>query len=224
VLTLAQAVGSAAQLALAADRARFPSAVRRPGERVFQRSLAIDGVASPEGALELVLQQADLHCAPAPADAQPFERLGQHRELRVHASVDLDSMTLRRITAAERSSESYGDAPWRDRDADVAWLAGRPALGGVARAVLERFSADPADAPLRDALLHLSPTVVQCIPSIAERWRSALAARTQAGAPAPSMMASGGMTDSCYMWRRNGFLARRIESELKVFREGPKGR
>jgi hypothetical protein len=220
VLTLAQAVGSAAQLALVADRARFGAPARRAGERVFQRSLAIDGVLSPEGPLELVLQQADVHFAPAPPDAQPLDRLARHLELRVHATVDLDSMTLRRLSAAERSTDSFTDSPWRERSADVAWLAGRPAMGGVARAVLERFGADPADAPLRDALLHLSPTIVQCIPSIAERWRAALGAGTDVSR-APSMMGHGGMTDSCYMWRRDGFLAKRIESELKAFRQPP---
>jgi hypothetical protein len=218
VLTLAQAVGSAARLAHAADRARFGDAARRPGERVFQRSLAIDGVSSPEGALELVLQQADVHCAPAPADAQPFDRLARHHELRVHASVDLDAMALRRTSAAERSAESaFAESSWRDRDADVAWLSGRPAMGGIARAVLERFGDRIEDAPLRDALLHLSPTIVQCIPAIAERWRAAVSAG--GGAARPNMIGSGGMTDSCYMWRRDGFMAKRIESELRAFRE-----
>ena len=133
----------------------------------------------------------------------------------------LDAMALRQVSAAERSSESaFAEIAWRDRDADVAWLTGRPALGGVARMVLERFGDDPADAPLRDALLHLSPTVVQCIPAIAERWRAAMSAGSRSGARQPGMMGSGGMTDSCYMWRRDGFLAKRIEGELRAFREG----
>lgn len=215
VLTLAQMVGSTAQLALAVDRARHgESPGRWTGERVFQRSLSIDGIASPEGALELVIQLADVHCAPAPPDALPFARLALHTELRVHGGVDLGTMTLRPLRAAERSGDAsaFGTAVWRDRDADVAWLAGRPAMGGVARAVLERFGDVPADAPLRDALLNLSPTVVQCIPAIAERWS---AART---GERPGMMASGGMLDSCYMWRRDGFLAQRVETELATFR------
>lgn len=215
VLTLAQCVGSTALQALGLDRARHgASPERRPGERVLQRSLCIDGIASPDGALELVLQLADVHFAPAAEDAPPLARLALHHELRVHASVDLDGMKLRSLRAAERSAQTaFEDAPWRDRDADVAWLAGRGAMGGIARAVLERFGDAPADAPLRDALLNLSPTVVQCIPAIAERWRAA-----QGGAR-PGMMGSGGMLDSCYMWRRGGFLAQRVESELRVFRE-----
>jgi hypothetical protein len=170
-----------------------------------------------------VLQQADVHCAPAPAEAEPVARLALHHELRVHATIDLDTMTLRRLSAAERSAESpVAEVAWRDRDADVAWLAGRPALGGVARAVLERFGDTPADAPLRDALLHLSPTVVQCIPAVAERWRAAMSARRGNTAGLPSMMGSGGMTDSCYMWRRDGFLARQNDAGMRAFRDGPK--
>jgi hypothetical protein len=88
-------------------------------------------------------------------------------------------------------------------------------MGGVARAVIERFGDAPADAPLRDALLNLSPTVVQCIPAIAERWN---VAERLPGISRPGMMASGGMLDSCYMWRRGGFLAQRIETELETFR------
>jgi hypothetical protein len=33
------------------------------------------------------------------------------------------------------------------------------------------------------------------VPAVMERWQS------RPGAPRPGMMAGGGMTDSCYMWR-----------------------
>src|SRR5574342_819992 len=82
VLTLAQCVGSTALQALHVDRARYgEEPPRAPGERVFQRSLSIDGIAAPEGSLELVLQLADVHCAPAAPDAEPFARLARHTEL-----------------------------------------------------------------------------------------------------------------------------------------------
>lgn len=221
VQTLALCVGSTAELALAADRARHGTPARRPGERIFQRSLAIDGLAAPDGGLELALQLADVLCAPSPADAMPFDRLAHHYELRVNAHIDLDSMTLRKVDAAERSAESEsGPSAWRERGADVAWLAGQGAMGGVARAVLTRI-AGPADAPLRDALLNLSPTVIQCVPAISERWR-ARAAAAAAGAGSPGMFASGGMVDSCYMWRRGGFLAERVDAELKAYHAATK--
>jgi hypothetical protein len=213
VQTLALCVGSTAGRALTADRELHGEARREAGTRIFQRSLSIDGLSARDGALDLELQLDDVHCAPAPPDADPFAKLARHDELRIHASVDLDTMTLRTLTAAERRTQPGRPEPrWRDRDADVAWLAGQGTMGGVARAVLSRL-VDPSDAPLRDALLNLSPTVVQCIPGISERWRS------RAPADSPSMFASGGMVDSCYMWRRGGFLSQRIEAELRAFRE-----
>jgi hypothetical protein len=220
VQTLALCVGSTAEMALTADRARFATPMRRPGERIFHRSLSIDGLAAGDGGLLLALQLADVHCAPSPADALPFERLARHYELRVNAHVDLDTLALRKLEAADRSADSAsGSSAWRSRDADVVWLAGQGAMGGVARAVLTRL-VDAEDAPLRDALLNLSPTVIQCVPAISERWR------TRAGGPAggntPGMFASGGMLDSCYMWRRGGFLAQRVEAELKAYHAATK--
>ncbi|HXK24785.1 MAG TPA: DUF2889 domain-containing protein [Myxococcota bacterium] len=212
VHTLALCVASTAERALAADRALHGEAQRASGTRIFQRSLSIDGLAASDGALDLEMQLSDVHFAPTPPDADPFAMLARHEELRVHASIDLDTLTLRRLGAAERRTQPGSPEPsWRDRDADVAWLSGQGAMGGLARAVLARV-VDPHDAPLRDALLNLSPTLVQCIPAISERWRS----RTAAGSP--SLFASGGMLDSCYMWRRGGFLSQRIEAELRDFR------
>jgi len=213
VQTLALCVASTAERALAADRALHGEARRESGTRIFQRSLSIDGLSAPDGALDLEIELSDVHCAPTPPDADPFAKLARHEELRVRASIDLDTLSLRRLAAAERCTRQGSPEPaWRDRDADVAWLAGQGAMGGVARAVLARLG-DPKDAPLRDALLNLSPTLVQCIPGISERWRS------RAAAGSPSMFASGGMVDSCYMWRRGGFLSQRIEDELRAFRE-----
>jgi hypothetical protein len=220
VQTLALCVGSTAELALAADRARHGLPARRAGERVFHRSLSIDGLAATDGSLVLALQLADVHCAPAPADALPFERLARHYELRVNAHVDLDTLTFRKVEAAERSAESgSGPSAWQSRDADVGWLAGQAAMGGVARAVLTRL-VEPADAPLRDALLNLSPTVIQCVPAISERWRTR--GGVTAGGSSPGMFASGGMVDSCYMWRRGGFLAQRVEAELRAYHAATK--
>jgi hypothetical protein len=220
VQTLALCVGSTAELALALDRAHHGSPARRPGERIFQRSLSIDGLAAPDGSLELALQLADVLCAPSPADALPFDRLARHYELRVNAHIDLDSLMFRKVDAAERSAESAsGPSGWHERGADVGWLAGQGAMGGVARAVLARIG-DPADAPLRDALLNLSPTVIQCVPAISEHWRAR--AGSAAGAGSPGMFASGGMVDSCYMWRRGGFLAQRVDAELKAYHAATK--
>src|SRR4029453_11981023 len=76
VLTLAQLLLSTAQTALALDRERHGDATRPDGQRIFHRSLSIDGVLGRDG-LHLTLQQADVHFAPLVPreDTDPLERL-----------------------------------------------------------------------------------------------------------------------------------------------------
>src|SRR5262249_35806021 len=143
----------------------------------------------------------------------PRERLAGRPESRAQADVDLDAMVLRSLRAAERESGRdafYG--PWRDRSAPLADLAGRSALGGMAAALLERLGQSAPDPPPPDAPRHPAPPPIQCRPPVVERWQS------PPGAPRPGMMAGGGMTDSCYMWRRGGALHRRMVGDLGAIR------
>src|SRR5262249_1160657 len=117
------------------------------------------------------------------------------------------------LRAAERESGRdvfYG--AWRDRSEPLADLAGRSALSGMAAALFERIGARASDRPLLDALLNLAPTLIQCVPPVMERWQS------RPGAARPGMMAGGGMTDSCYMWRSGGALNKRLVGELAAVR------
>src|SRR5262249_30473618 len=143
----------------------------------------------------------------------PRERLAGRPESRAQADVDLDAMVLRSLRAAERESGRdafYG--PWRDRSAPLADLAGRSALGGMAAALLERLGPSASDRPPLDALRNLAPARIQCGPAGVERWES------QPPPPRPGMMAGGGMTDSCYMWRTGGALHRRMVGDLGAIR------
>jgi hypothetical protein len=54
--------------------------------------------------------------------------------------------------------------------------------------------------------------VIQCVPAVMERWQS------RPDSSRPGMMAGGGMTDSCYMWRRGGALHRRMTGDLAAIR------
>jgi hypothetical protein len=214
VLTLTQLLLSTAQTALGLEPARHGSAARPDGQRIFHRSLTIDGVLGRD-ALQLALQQADVHFVPlAPsADTDPLARLAGRLEIRAQAEIDPDAMVLRSLRAAERETgrdEFYG--AWRDRSAAVADLSGRSALGGMAAGLFDRLGARAADRPLLDALLNLAPTLIQCVPAVMERWQS------RPGAPRPGMMGGGGMTDSCYMWRTGGALQRRMAGELAAIR------
>ncbi len=217
VLTLTQLMGSCASAAVDLDRARHgPSPDRAEGERVFDRSLSVDGVESPEGDLCLALQLADLHFAPAPPGADALERLAGRREVRVDATVDLSTMTVARIRAAERETgaQTLDSAPWEPLD--VAFLEGRSALVGMARSLFEELGGAPERRPLLDTLLNLAPGVIQCMPALTrywQRWRDAQASGSAPDTSASSPM-TGGMVDSCYMWRRDGALGRRMTKDL----------
>lgn len=214
VLTLAQLLLSTAQTGLALDRERHGDAARPDGERIFHRSLSVDGVLGRDG-LHLTLQQADVHFAPLVprADTDPLERLAGRLEIRAQAEVDPDTMVLRSLRAAERDTARdafYG--AWRDRSEPLADLAGKSALAGMAGTLFARLGDRAPDRPLLDALLNLAPALIQCVPAVMERWQS------RPSAPRPGMMAGGGMTDSCYMWRRGGALHRRMAGDLAAIR------
>jgi hypothetical protein len=73
--------------------------------------------------------------------------------------------------------------------------------------LLSRFAERPADRPLLDALLMLSPTLIQCAGALSERWPAEAKLSR-------SRMGTSGLTDSCYMWRREGALGRAIQKEI----------
>jgi hypothetical protein len=202
-LTLAQLAMSTVQTALELERERHAGAPRPEGQRMFHRSLSIDGLLGRDG-LHLALQLADVHFSPLfpRGDTAPLERLAGRLEIRAWAEIDLDAMCLRALRAAERISDRDTlDGPWRDRSDRVADLAGGSALGGMARALFDRLGSEASDRPLLDTLLNVAPALIQCIPAVTERWEHRSGGR-------PSMMGAGGMTDSCYMWRRDGALHR----------------
>jgi hypothetical protein len=205
ILTLAQLLGGTANTALSEDAALSPTAQRADGERIFERNLSLDGCETDDGALELCAQLADIHFAATPA---PGDRgVARHREVRVVARVALGEMQIEHIGAAQREATPQASGDWED--CDVRFLEGHSALGGVARAVMKACGDAPERAPLRDTLLNLAPTIIQCIPALEsswERWRDAQRASQSTRKRQP--MAGGGMVDSCYMWRRDGGLQR----------------
>jgi hypothetical protein len=217
VLTLAQLLGSAVVTWLASERdAGGAPRERRPGERLFDRSLSVDGLETPDGRLQLALQLADLHLEPAPADAEPFDRLGRQHEIRLQAEVDLGAMKLVHVAGGERwDAARLGDgAPWQALD--LAFLEGHGVMAGLARRLFEALGDAPERRPLLDALLNLAPSVIQCMPALTDYWRHWREARgsdaTGRGDARPRAGDGpmGGMLDSCYMWRRDGALQRRL--------------
>ncbi len=185
---------------------------------MFQRSLSIDGLEDGDRALALSLQMSDVHFTPSTPVEDPLARLARQREIRFQAEVDLRGMTLCEVSAAERGCDasSYHDAEWASRD--LSFLDGHPALSGMARTLFANIADTPEQRPWLDALLNLAPAVIQCIPGLTNHWR-----RWREGGSGdderPSMMAGGGMLDSCYIWRRDGFMSQHMAEVMRGLRK-----
>ena len=198
ILTLAQLVVPSARWGLAEDaRLQGSAPARRHGERLFRRDVTVDGYETAPGEIVLTLQLNDLHLAPAPALARPMDRLGAQREITARAALNMRELSLRDLIVGERvrTPATLSDAPWLDRSADVASLAGASLRAGISARILATLPA----SPLRDALLQLAPAMIQCFAAL-DIWTMF----PDGGAAA----ATGGQPDSCWMWRREGALGR----------------
>lgn len=209
IFTLAQLLGSTIETALdrmtAGDDPPF-----RLGERLFRRDVVIDGHESEPGSLQLAIQLTDLYCAPAAEKARPMDRFAAQLEIRALTEIDVARFGLTAISAVQRSRTlaDLEQAEWRDRSDAVADLPGLSLFSGVSRELVRRFANRPTDRPLLDALLMLAPALIQCAGALSERW-PAEAKRSR------SRMGTSGLTDSCYMWRRDGALGRAIQKEIE---------
>lgn len=207
IFTLAQLLGSTIDTALDRMPARVDAFCA--GQRLFRRDIIIDGHETESGALELPIQLTDLYYAPAGEKVRPMDRFGAQLEIRALTTIDVAQFRLSDITAAqrERTLADIEHAEWQDRADAVSDLAGLALFSGVSRELVHRFAGRPADRPLLDALLMLSPALIQCAGALSERWPTE-AKRSR------SKMGTSGLTDSCYMWRRDGALGRAIQKEL----------
>jgi hypothetical protein len=249
VLTLFQLMASALPPALDFEEQRAREEgprgwARGDGELVFKRAFAIDGLRAGEDSLDLAGQLSDFHTRPFSREPGPMERLERQRELRLAARVGVDKIRIEALRAAERerSGADLAAGQWRSLDGDVAPLVGRSVASGLARELLARFGDRPDRQLLLDALLHLGPAVVQCTPALVDFVIGAGAAAPSgrasgegaakpapAGAPAGARTLSGailmgGFPDSCFMWRKDGVLARgreRVEAIAGREARGP---
>ena len=199
LLTLARLLATAARraLALEADLAGPP---REPGERFFRRALTVDGFELPGREMELVVQLCDVHLVRG-VPAAPLDRLALQTEVRAFVRLDFATTGVRELRLEERSRTRAGlDAAFADRSELVRDLVGRPLLGGLGAALVQRFGARPDDAPRLDALLALAPGYVQCVAAVSDLFLP--------GGAAPSASLGAGL-DSCFMWRSGGALQTR---------------
>jgi hypothetical protein len=208
ILTLFQLAASAAARALDLEQAADALALRQKGESVFKRSLLLDGLLGADGALEIAVHLSDFHTAPRARVTRPPERLARHDEVRVLARIEMQGPRLASLRAAQRSrtARGPGEAPWRDLAPELEGLAGLPVLSGLAVELLRRFAARPELRLLLDALLNLAPGFIQCAPPLLDPVFSG--GGGERSSSAARALGIGGLPDSCYMWRRDGVLAR----------------
>jgi hypothetical protein len=198
VFSLVQLAGASA--AFARERA---GALRRSlpaGARLFQRSLVFDGFELEGARLLVAMQMNDLHLAEPPEAPPPWERLAAQRTLLASVEIEVASLSIASIRAAQRERAQLTDAGgWRSLDAELEGLAGLALRSGVAPELLRRLGGEGAERPLLDALLQLAPAAQQCLAALEGLWQAA--AREPDGGTGV-----GSFPDSCYMWRRGGAL------------------
>src|SRR5262245_19759242 len=202
ILTLSHLLGPTVLWGFAEDE-RLHGGVpqRRSDERIFRRDVTVDGYELEPGRLLLTAQLNDLHFAPAPALAQPMDRLAAQREITLSATLTVPHLSLETIEAHERrrtAADLLGG--WVSLNERVAPLLGLSLRPGVSSALLRHFAGAGDEAPLRDALLMLAPALIQCFAAL-DLWTMRLGDTS-------SVAEVGGYLDSCYMWRRDGALQR----------------
>jgi hypothetical protein len=182
---------------------------RHVGERLFWRSIFVDGYEIDGGAIDLSVQLSDVHSRPYETVETPLERLDRQEEVRAVARIEPPSFTVSRLRAAERLRElpSVADAEWHELGEELAPLLGRPIVPGFSSRVRDLLGGRGDRALVRDALVQMAPGHIQVLAAITDRWfaRPRMDATARAagggGAEAPPVGAIGGMVNSCYMWR-----------------------
>jgi hypothetical protein len=210
VLTLAQFLGATARWALDREAELDGRQRRRIGERIFRRDVTVDGFETVPGEIAFTIQHCDLHFAPAPALCQPMDRFGYQRETRCKATSNMRELTITTLEAAERRRDaaSFMKAPWVDRTERVAGLVGNSMRQGITAAIFRHFADPGDDAPLRDALLQLAPATIQCFAAL-DFWERMFADG--------AVQDTGGLPDSCWIWRRDGKMAHwRSDTEKRL--------
>ena len=218
LLTLFHLAASTLPPALEAEEAvlRESGARRRVGERYFGRSVFVDGHEPGQGLLQLAVQLSDFHSVPAAAAVERLDHLAQQHEVRASCDIELSGVRIAKLAARERARtrDTLSSAEWRDVSAQVVDFRGRPVMPGLGNALRAELGGRAECRRLLDALLQLAPGFIQCMPTLTDSMISQMAARSGEREEAagrrslPDFLALGGATDSCYMWRAGGPLAR----------------
>ena len=200
VLTATQLMGSTVPWAMERESALFGEPPRRrPGERLFRRDLVFDGLLEADSRVSVAAQLSDLHFRPAPEPTPPLERFAGQLELRLLAAVEVPSLRVATLRAAERrrGRRELGSDDWRPLDDALAGALGLVLRPGVSRTLVGALEGRPDERPLLTVLLNLMPACFQCLAPLSESWM-------RGERLAPGVVGLGSHPDSCYMWRSHG--------------------
>ena len=224
LLTLFQLMASALPRAASDEETlqRAHPAPRPTGDRLFQRSVFVDGHETPEGGVDLGVQLTDFHMRPPQLVETSLDRLAAQRDARAYARIATQTLGIQELRAAvrQRSGDDLAGAEWHDRSSDLADLVGPPIIPGLARRIFGALGHSPEDRLLTDALLQLAPGYIQVLATLMERFFTGQSAASDDDPLSQestdvSVASIGGMPNSCYMWRDGGRLgAMRARSSL----------
>jgi hypothetical protein len=201
---LPRAIAHEAEILKAHDEPRLP------GERLFWRSVFVDGYELDDESIELSVQLADVHSRPQHGVESPLDRLESHREARIVAGVAPPTFAVTKLRGAQRVRRmpNLGDARWDECSDALSSLVGSPVVPGLSRKARDLLQDNAELALVRDAMLQLAPGHIQVLAAITDRWftrsREESSESQTGGAErkgGPPVGAIGGMIDSCYMWR-----------------------
>lgn len=188
-------------------QSRIGSADRNAGERLFQRSLSLDGLLQEDGSVDLSMQVGDYHLSPERTTPDTLERLEHEHDIRIRARVRVSDQLLVALTAIERKRNHESlDAAWHERPEWGTELVDTPILGGFASRVRACCGDDPEQRLLSDALLQLAPGHFQVLAAFADQWAGNRSSSGDGKGGEGSDASASAMRANCYMWRPGGFL------------------
>ncbi|HIF93374.1 MAG: DUF2889 domain-containing protein [Myxococcales bacterium] len=231
LLTLFQLMASTIPRAVRAETNRvLREGTTQPiGKHFFRRSLFVDGHEQmtnddqPDRLVEIALQLTDTHARPIGPKDRSTRRLERSSEIKAALGIDRKRFKIESLRARERhrSHATLGSATWTSHDELVKPLIGAPLIPGMARRVFALLGDDPQLDRLRDALLQLAPGFVQIAAALMDehfakqspdtptgRDDESIKSSSQRPADKPAVAAIGGNLDSCYMWRKEGHVAK----------------
>lgn len=229
LLTLAHLTAATVPQALTHEREAEgdPFAAREPGERLFKRTLILDGFETqaesggPDArpGMEVAMQLNDISTAPFARVVSPLDRFARQHEVQLLGRIDMSTMSFASLAAAERIRETVPLLPdgWQSRDALLSAFVGGPALYGLPRRIHDLL---PATGALRDVMLNFAPGVIQCMAAFAHRMVER-GGMTSSG-EGPSIAQLGGQANSCYIWREDG-PGMRLRGQARERLEGDRG-